>query len=138
MKGNRFEQYSVPGKWMLAGIVLAGIVVAAGFSKGYLVSGSEARELATEKAQNAIVAAEAPICAAQALKDPKVKERMGTLRKFDAGYDFDTLGKTLDEFGWSTMPGSKTATDGIAVDCFSKVRTALKDAAKDPTPQAMK
>jgi len=133
-----FEQFSVPGKWMFAGLVLAGIVVGTGFSKGYIVSGSTARERATEKAQNAIVAAETPICAAQALKDPQVKERMTALNKFDSGYDFDTLGKTLDGFGWATMPGSKTATDGIAVDCYSKVRTALKEAAKKPNHQAMK
>ena len=138
MNSNWFERFRVPGKWLLAGLVLAGILVGFGFGKGYLVSGSTAREMAADKAQHAIVAAETPICVAQALKDPQVKERMGTLGKLESGYDYDNLGKTLDTFGWSTMPGSKTATNGIAVDCYGKVQEALKEAGKPPKHQAMK
>jgi hypothetical protein len=133
-----FERFRVPGKWFGIGLVVAVILVGAGFSKGYLVSGSTAREMATQKAQDAIAAAETPICVVQALKDPQVKTRMGALDKFHAEYDYDNLGKTLDKFGWSTMPGSKTATDAIADDCYTTVQEALEKEAKPLKPQAMK
>jgi hypothetical protein len=134
---NWFERLRVPSKWLGLGLILAAILVGAGFSKGFLVLGSTAKEMAKQKAQDAVVAAETPICVAQAMKDPQVKTRMGALDKFNADYDYDKLGTTLDKYGWSTMPGSKKASDAVADDCYGKVQEAMKKEAKQPK-QAMK
>ena len=119
------------------GLIFAAILVGAGFSKGIIVLGSTASQMASQKAHHALVAAETPICVEQAMKDPQVKTRMSSLDKYNADYDYVKLGKALDKFGWSTMPGSKIATDMISDDCYGKVQEALKKDAK-LKKQAMK
>jgi hypothetical protein len=138
VKNERFERYRDAGKWVFVGLIIAAILVGVGFSKGYLVFGSTAKARATEQAQDAVVNATTPICVAQAMKDPQLNERMAVLKKYTAGYDYVDLGEALDKFGWSTMPGSKTATADIAVDCFSRVQEALKTEAKQSKNEVMK
>jgi len=97
-----------------AGAVALAIV---GFSWGGWVTGGTAEKMASEHAEQEVVAALVPICVNQANNDPlnvvkitKLKEAKGYQRR-----------EILMESGWATMPGASNPDRGVASACSDKL-----------------
>lgn len=96
---------------------VAGAVALAitGFSWGGWVTGGKAEAIASERARDAVVAALAPICVAQARRDPQLAITVAKLK------DTSTYqrGPIVMEAGWATMPGSTEPDRAVANACMS-------------------
>ena len=92
--------------WLKPGLYGAAIgavaVAIVGFSWGGWVTASTAETLASDRAQEEVVAALLPICVAQSAADPEKGARLSALKEARSYQQPDFLMKT----GWATMPGS--------------------------------
>ena len=88
-----------------------------GFSWGGWVTGSAAETMASERAQQDVVAALLPICVAQAAADPENGVRMSELKETRSYQRAEVLMKT----GWATMPGSVDPDRKLATACAQTI-----------------
>jgi len=100
-----------PAAWGAIGGAVALAIV--GFSWGGWMTGGSAAEAASQSARTAVIAALAPICAAQFRNGSDVASKLEELKAL-GGYkqaDFVVSG------GWATMPGSESPVSGVAASC---------------------
>jgi hypothetical protein len=88
-----------------------------GLHLGGWVTGSTARERATDQAKTEVVAALATICLEQSKHDPRMAERLAEL-KTTATYSRSEL---IMKSGWATMPGSPDANRQVANACIERL-----------------
>ena len=102
----------------LFGAVVGGIAVATvGFSWGGWMTGSNARQMASDVAQLEVVAALVPICMEQSKQDPQVVATLAQMKSAGTYERGDMLMKT----GWATMPGSTDPDRQVAIACVEKL-----------------
>jgi hypothetical protein len=115
MKAEMKEKIKT-GVWgMLGGAVVAMVI---GFSwGGWSTAG------ATQKiSQEAVLASQATICAAQFMKDSAGNDQLKDFAKMESyqRYEF------IEKGGWDKMPGQKDAGNGVARACAEKVEGLVK------------
>jgi hypothetical protein len=101
-----------------AGAVLTMVI---GFGWGGWTLGSTAAKNARMSADNATVAALAPICVDKFRRDADAEAKLAALKKTDS-WQRDTF---VTKGGWATFPGAKEPADGVAEACANML-TAQK------------
>lgn len=100
-----------PAAWgAVGGAVVLAIV---GFTWGGWVTGGTAEENASKSAEQAVVAALAPICAAQFNRSTDAAANLVTLKETKS---WDQR-EYLEKGGWATMPGTDSPASGVAAAC---------------------
>jgi hypothetical protein len=94
----------------VASIVLTMII---GFAWGGWVTGSTARRLAEEIAEDAVAARLAPICVAQFNQDPEKDLKLDELKNASS---YERRGY-VQEQGWATMPGEEEPDRQVVDEC---------------------
>lgn len=106
-----------PFLWGAAAGALALLIT--GFGWGGWVSGSEAKKLAGNHADAAIVTALTPVCVDQFQRSANAAANLAELKAFDRSWD---QRKYVSEGGWATMPGSTTTPDrNLATACAEEL-----------------
>jgi len=88
------------------------------------VSAGTAKEMAVQKAQEAVVAVATPACVARFLRQPNAASVWETLNKTDSW----NRSETIEKAGWIAEPGQKLSYDiskAVSESCAEKV-LALK------------
>lgn len=105
-------------KPVVSGIVVGVVaVLVIEFATGMVVTSSTAREMATNKADDAVVSSLTPICVSQFEKEGDQKELLKKLEK----QSFWLRGDFVEEHGWATMPGSEKPNNQVASACADKL-----------------
>jgi hypothetical protein len=100
-----------PAAWgAVGGAVVLAII---GFTWGGWVTGATAESTANDRAEEAVVAALAPICAAQFREATNAAVNLATLKETKS-YE---QRKFVEEGGWATMPGQDDPESGVAAAC---------------------
>lgn len=110
-------EWTKPALW--GGVVGAVAMAITGFTWGGWVTGSKAEVMASDQAKNAVVAALAPICVAQARNDPQSAVTMAKLKETST-YQ---RGPIVMDVGWATMPGSTEPNRAVANACMAELAT---------------
>jgi hypothetical protein len=92
------------------------------FWTGWVVTASAAVSKGKFMAKEAVLESLVPICVDQFNNDPMKVQRMTELENVSS-YQQDDL---IDEFGWSTMPGSEKPVRGVADLCAVKISEMKK------------
>ena len=92
------------------GVALAGIAL---LWSGWIVTGGQAREIATAQAHAAVAAALAPACVARFMEEPE-RRNLLTVLKGTVDYKRPAL---VREHGWAVLPGSVEVREGVAEQC---------------------
>jgi hypothetical protein len=104
------------GFWGFA--VGAGVAMTIGFGWGGWTTSGTTQKMSDE----AVVASQAAICAAQFMKGPnhivKIKEFQGT-----DGYQRSDL---IEKGGWDRMPGQEKASWGVSSACVTQLEALIK------------
>ena len=104
-------------KWLkpaiFGGVVGAVALAVAGFSWGGWVTASKANVMASNQAQEQVMAALVPICVSNANADPLFASKLAELKKANAYKRIEILAGT----GWSTMSGSDAPNEKLAKAC---------------------
>ena len=96
------------------GAAVGAVAVAiVGFSWGGWVTESTAETLASDRAQQEVVAALLPICVAQSAADPESGARLSEMKEIRSYQQAEFLMKT----GWATMPGATDPDRALAKAC---------------------
>lgn len=107
-----------PAAWGAVGGAVAVAII--GFSWGGWMTGGSAADAASRSAKTAVIAALAPICAAQFRNQPDAAGQLAALKEL-GGYkqsEFVVTG------GWATMPGSEAPENGVAYSCAEILTTS--------------
>jgi hypothetical protein len=100
MKMPKFPEKTEPFLWgAVAGAATLAIV---GFNWGGWVSGANAERLASERAEQAVIASLVPICVSQFQRGPEARGRLTALKEVKSWEQ----GDFISAGGWATMPGS--------------------------------
>lgn len=91
-----------PAAWGLAGGAIAVAII--GFSWGGWVTGAKAEATAVERANNAVVAALAPVCVEKFRHTTDAAANLTALKKLDSW----SQGDFVEKGGWATLPGSSS------------------------------
>jgi len=102
--------------------VAATIVI--GFGWGGWTLGSNVEKLAKERADTAVVAVLAPICANQFREAANASTHIAELNKISYAWDRGTF---IEKGGWAIMPGSDTTNSAVAKSC-AEILSTLKAA----------
>ena len=81
---------------------------------------STAETLASDRAQQQVVAALLPICVAQSAADPENGARLSEMKEIRSYQQAEFLMKT----GWATMPGATGPDRALAKACAEALATA--------------
>lgn len=84
---------------------------------GWIVTGSSAREAATQMTRAAVVDNLAPICVAQFAADTARDQRLTEMKALDSWKRDDFV----RENGWATMPGSTSPDSRVAEECARRL-----------------
>ena len=111
-------------EWLKPGLYGAAVGAIAlaivGFSWGGWMTASAAETLASDRAQQDVVAALLPICVAQSAADPENGVRLSELKEIRSYQQAEFLMKT----GWATMPGATDPHRALAKACADKLAAA--------------
>lgn len=100
-----------PAAWgAIGGAVVVAIV---GFTWGGWVTGGTAESVASNRAEMAVVAALAPICAAQFQQETNAAMNLTELKETKSWEQ----GSFVEKGGWATMPGGDAADSNVAKAC---------------------
>jgi hypothetical protein len=88
-----------------------------GFNWGGWVTGTTARQMASEQSRTDVVAALTSICLDQSKRDPQLAERVVLLKAASSWERGDIVLKN----GWATMPGTTEGNRLVAIACADKV-----------------
>jgi len=112
------ESLSQLAKPVVTGIVIGAVaVLVVEFATGWVVTSSTAKEMAVNKADDAMVSSLTPICIDR-FKNEKDKK---TLLKALEKQSFWLRGDFVEEHGWATMPGSKKPNNQVASECANEL-----------------
>ncbi len=95
----------------------AAVFAIAGFSWAGWVTGGSAKEMASDAADTAVIAALVPICVSQANADPSSVEKLKAIKNQSSYKQSDGV----IEAGWATMPGSTEANKILARACVTEL-----------------
>ncbi|WP_320179198.1 hypothetical protein [Roseovarius pacificus] len=95
----------------LLGAAFVGIV---GFSWGGWVTGSSAEKMASEMAEDSVIAALVPFCLDMSRADNERIAKLATIREASSFKRRDAVMET----GWATMPGSDGPNRDLAQACI--------------------
>jgi hypothetical protein len=95
------------------------------FATGAVVTSSSAKEMASNKADDAVVSSLTPICISQFKKEGDQKTLLKALEK----QSFWLRGDFVEQHGWATMPGSQKPNNQVASACADKL-VAMDDSKK--------
>lgn len=109
-----------PAGWGLGVGIAATTII--GFSWGGWMTAGDADEMAQELADDAVVAAQEPICVAQANEDTKFADKWQAVQEATSYKRRDALAAT----GWATMPGSETADRNVTQACLKALEKEHK------------
>ena len=98
-----------PAIWGAIGGAIATLIV--GFSWGGWVTGSTAETTALQRANTAVVAALAPVCADKFEHATGVSDNLAALKKTDSW----SQGDFVEKGGWATLPGKNSPDQVSAV-----------------------
>ena len=98
-----------PAIWGFVGGAVAAAIV--GFTWGGWVTGGTAESSATQRANSAVVAALAPVCADKFKNTADAAANLTTLKKIDSWQQ----GDYVEKGGWATLPGSNPPAQVTAV-----------------------
>ena len=105
----KFPVETKPAIW---GVVGGAVVLAIlGFTWGGWVTGTTAEARATQRADSAVVAALAPVCAERFKSAADAASKMTELKKVDSW----SQGDYVEKGGWATTPGSAPPAQAAAV-----------------------
>jgi hypothetical protein len=107
--------------WGAAGGAAALALV--GFVFGGWVTGGKAAEMARQQADQAVIAALAPICADKFRHASNASENLGKLNAISYAWD---KGVYVSKGGWATLPGSDEPNSGVAQACAELLTTLAK------------
>jgi hypothetical protein len=109
-----------PALWGAVGGAIALAIV--GFQWGGWVTGGKAEMEATQRADNAVVVALAPVCVERFQRNAEVTANLAALRKVDSW----SQGDFVEKGGWATLPGSNNPAQvsAVAKACASLLTTA--------------
>jgi hypothetical protein len=113
-----------PALWGAVGGAIALAVV--GFTWGGWMTTGNARKLADEQADVAVVAALAPICVEKFLTNGDARVNLTALQKISSSWE---QGEFLQKGGWATRPGGTSSDYRLARACADKL-VAAKTAAE--------
>ena len=112
--------------WLNPGLKGAAVGAAAlaivGFTWGGWVTSGTAKEMASDQAQLAVVAALMPICIEQSKQDPQAEE---DARPNEGSRILLSAAKILMKAGWATMPGSSDPNRTVAIACLEMLGDQL-------------
>ena len=102
----------IPGIYgALIGAAFVGIV---GFSWGGWVTGSSAEKMASEMAEDSVIAALVPFCLERSRTDNERIAKLATIREASSFKRRDAVMET----GWATMPGTDGPNRDLAQACI--------------------
>jgi len=107
-----------PACWGAVGGAVALAIV--GFTWGGWLTGATAETQAKQRAERAVVAALAPICADKFRHATDATTNLVELKKVSSWQQ----GSFVEKGGWATMPGSTAADSAVASACAELLRTA--------------
>lgn len=99
----------------------AAVLAVLGFGWGGWVTGGTAAGMADVRANQAVLAALAPVCVEKARQDPDVA---GTLAAVKAARSYERNQMIMDA-GWATMPGADAPNRNVANACWNSLATEL-------------
>jgi hypothetical protein len=105
-----------PVCWGVAGGAVA--LWAVGFTWGGWTTAGTAETQAKQRADKAVVAALAPICASQFQHHADASKNFAELQKVSSWQQ----GSFVEKGGWATMPGSSSADPAVASACAALLR----------------
>src|SRR5712672_3797782 len=109
-----------PAVWgAVAGAVVLTIV---GFSSLGWTLGSTAEKIATQRAQNAVVAVLAPICVEKFQHQADAATRLVEFKKVSSSWDRRSI---IEKGGWATMPGTDAPNSAVATACAERLGGTL-------------
>jgi hypothetical protein len=100
-----------PACW--GAIAGAGALAVVGFNWGGWVTGTTAESNAKQRAESAVVAALAPICADKFRQQTNAGASFDELKKVSSW----NQGSFIEKGGWATMPGSTSPDTAVARAC---------------------
>jgi hypothetical protein len=104
-----------PAIW---GAVVGGVAFAVvGFSSLGWTLGSTAEQMATQRAEAAVVAALAPICVEKFQRQAEAAAKLVEFNKVSSW----NRRSVIEKGGWATMPGSDTPNSVVASACAEKL-----------------
>jgi len=118
------HEYVKPGIW---GAVIGAIaMIVIGFwGMGWMTAGS-AEQLASQRADAAVVGALVPFCVANAQRDANATN-LAKFRAEDASYKRSQI---VQDAGWATMPGASSSNYALASSCSDKLASLETKTAK--------
>jgi len=99
----------------VAGAIVILIVV---FSTGWMVTSKTAEKQAEQKATKAVEKRLADICVYQFRKTENLDKKLKKME--DMKYSWDRA-EYIKKHGWSTMPGEKSPSPGVADNCAKQL-----------------
>jgi hypothetical protein len=123
MKMDEIKKTMKPFVWgIVSGAAVLLIVI---FAAGWVVTSGSAQAASEEVAAKAVVDRLAPYCVIKYKQDPNRADQLEALKKVSSWEQEDFIKKT----GWATMPGEKTPSGDVALECAKRI-LALKETAK--------
>jgi hypothetical protein len=112
------ESLSQLAKPVVTGIVIGAVaVLVVEFATGWVVTSGTAKEMAVNKADDAVVSSLTPICIDQFKNEKDKKTLLEALEK----QSFWLRGDFVEEHGWATMPGSNRPNNQVASECANEL-----------------
>ena len=105
-----------PALWGAAGGAVAVAIV--GFSWGGWVTGSTANELASKRADSAVVAALTPICVEKFQHNADAVANLVALKAISSSWQ---QGKFIESGGWATRPGAASPDYALGGACAERL-----------------
>src|SRR5277367_3641877 len=89
-----------------------------GFSSLGWTLGSTAEKMATQRAEDAVVAVLAPICVEKFQQQTDAPAKLVAFNKISSSWDRRSL---IEKGGWATMPGTDKPNSAVASACAEKL-----------------
>jgi hypothetical protein len=111
----KIPEWVKPGAW---GVVIGAAVFAtAAFTSEWAVTSSTAKQMASQQANEAVIASLTPICIAQFRDGGQMQVHVAALE----GEKSWERGAYVAGKGWATMPGSESPNDNVARECAEQL-----------------
>jgi hypothetical protein len=105
-----------PAVW--GAVVGAVVFTIVGFSSLGWTLGSTAEKMATQRAEDAVVAVLAPICVEKFQQQTDAPAKLVAFNKISSSWDRRSL---IEKGGWATVPGADKPNSAVASACAEKL-----------------
>lgn len=103
-------------KGAIGGAIVLAIV---GFTWGGWVTGSSARQMASDRSRTDVVDALTTVCLEQSKRDPALTQKVAEIKAASSWSRAEIVMKT----GWATIPGMSEPNRDVASACGAKLST---------------